>query len=172
MTLVFVFRDRYGSRDRGGRGGRDGRDGRDSRDTRENVSSEVMSLEAAEIAYLLGRNGATKQRLANFSGARLEIDPRGDDGGRIEVIGTPEERELARLCVDITLQQRNAGRVNVDIDKLEARSDVSQLDVPKEAVGFVLVSFPCLLSSLCLFLFIYFAYDAAEAQLSTFTLAD
>ena len=36
-----------------------------------------MSLEAGEIAYLLGRNGATKQRLASFSGARLEIDPHG-----------------------------------------------------------------------------------------------
>jgi hypothetical protein len=102
------------------------------------VSSEVMSLETSEIAYLLGRNGSTKQRLANFSGARLEIDPR-DDGGRIEVIGTQEERELARLCVDITLQQRNNGRVQVDIDKLEARHDVSFVDVPKDAVGFVLV---------------------------------
>ena len=102
------------------------------------VSSEVMSLETSEIAYLLGRNGSTKQRLATFSGARLEIDP-GDNGGRIEVIGTPEERELARLCVDITLQQRNNGRVQVDIEKLEARHDTSWLDVPKDAVGFVLV---------------------------------
>jgi hypothetical protein len=35
------------------------------------VDSEFMSLESAAIAYLLGRNGATKQRLANFSGCRL-----------------------------------------------------------------------------------------------------
>ena len=97
-----------------------------------------MNLEAGEIAYLLGRNGATKQRLANFSGARLEIDPRGD-GGRIEVIGTKEERRLARLCVDITLQQRNNGRVHVDTEDLESRNDVSWLDVHKDAVGFVLV---------------------------------
>jgi len=96
-----------------------------------------MTLERSEIAYLLGRNGSTKQRLANFSGARLEIDP-GEDGGRIEVIGSQEERELARLCVDITLQQRNNGKVQVDIEKLEARPDCSFLDVPKDAVGFVL----------------------------------
>ncbi len=112
------------------------------------VSSEVMSLETSEIAYLLGRNGSTKQRLATFSGARLEIDPR-DDGGRIEVIGTAEERDLARLCVDITLQQRNNGRVQVDIEKLEARHDCSFLDVPKDAVGFVLVN-PA--SCMCFFL--------------------
>jgi rRNA processing protein Krr1/Pno1 len=97
-----------------------------------------MSLETSEIAYLLGRNGSTKQRLANFSGARLEIDPR-EDGGRIEVIGTQEERELARLCVDITLQQRNNGKVQVDIEKLESRTDCTFLDVPKDAVGFILV---------------------------------
>jgi hypothetical protein len=97
-----------------------------------------MSLEKNEIAYLLGRNGSTKQRLANFSGARLEIDP-GNDGGRIEVIGTQQERELARLCVDITLQQRNNGKVQVDVDKLQARPDLCFLDVPKDAVGFILV---------------------------------
>jgi hypothetical protein len=108
------------------------------RPRRGEVSSEVMSLETSEIAYLLGRNGSTKQRLANFSGARLEIDPR-EDGGRIEVIGTQEERELARLCVDITLQQRNNGKVQVDIEKLESRTDCSFLDVPKDAVGFILV---------------------------------
>ena len=108
------------------------------RPRRGEVSSEVMSLETSEIAYLLGRNGSTKQRLANFSGARLEIDPR-EDGGRIEVIGTQEERELARLCVDITLQQRNNGKVQVDIEKLESRTDCCFLDVPKDAVGFILV---------------------------------
>ena len=73
-----------------------------------------------------------------FISSLQEIDPR-DDGGRIEVIGTLEERELARLCVDITLQQRNNGKVHVDVEKLEARSDMSLLDVHKEAVGFVLV---------------------------------
>ncbi len=57
-----ICRDRGGSRERPKRG---------------DVESEVMSLEAGEIAYLLGRNGATKQRLASFSGARLEIDPHG-----------------------------------------------------------------------------------------------
>jgi len=99
-----------------------------------------MNLEAGAVAYLLGRNGATKQRLANFSGAKLEIDPRGDDGGRVEIIGNDEERKLARLCIDITLQQRNNGKVVVDMERMEARGDVVTLDVPGEAVGFVLGS--------------------------------
>ena len=103
------------------------------------VDSEFMSLESQAIAYLLGRNGATKQRLANFSGCRLEIDPNKDDStGKIEIIGTVPERKLARLCIDITLQQRNNGKLNVREDKLMANGEVSTLDVDTDAVGFVL----------------------------------
>jgi len=103
------------------------------------VDSEFMSLESQAIAYLLGRNGATKQRLANFSGCRLEIDPNKDDStGKIEIIGTVPERKLARLCIDITLQQRNNGKVNISEDELMAAGNVSTLDVDTDAVGFVL----------------------------------
>lgn len=97
-----------------------------------------MNLESGAVAYLLGRNGQTKQRLANFSGARLEIDPRGESGGRIEIIGTEEERRLARMCIEITLQQRNNGKVSVESHDLEGRNDVTIFDVPQSAVGFVL----------------------------------
>lgn len=33
-----------------------------------------MELDDGSVAYLLGRGGQTKQRLANFTGANLEID--------------------------------------------------------------------------------------------------
>jgi len=103
------------------------------------VDSEFMSLESQAIAYLLGRNGATKQRLANFSGCRLEIDPNKDgSSGKIEIIGTIPERKLARLCIDITLQQRNNGKVNISEEQLMEDGNVSTLDVDTDAVGFVL----------------------------------
>jgi len=103
------------------------------------VDSEFMSLESQAIAYLLGRNGATKQRLANFSGCRLEIDPNKDGStGKIEIIGTPDERKLARLCIDITLQQRNNGKVSISEKDLLADGNVTTLDVDTDAVGFVL----------------------------------
>lgn len=103
------------------------------------VDSEFMSLESQAIAYLLGRNGATKQRLANFSGCRLEIDPNKDGStGKIEIIGTPSERKLARLCIDITLQQRNNGKVTISEKELLADGNVTTLDVDTDAVGFVL----------------------------------
>ena len=44
--------------------------------------------------------------------------------------------------IDIILQQRNNGKVHVDIERLESRKDMSSLDVNKEAVGFVLVHHP------------------------------
>ncbi|KAJ1476831.1 hypothetical protein T484DRAFT_1823473 [Baffinella frigidus] len=106
------------------------------------VVAGVMIDEGA-VAYLLGRNGTTKQRLANFSGARLEIDPRADGGGTVEIIGSDDERRLARICIDITLQQRNNGKassspVKVDLEGLRALGEITHFDVDQSAVGFVL----------------------------------
>lgn len=98
-----------------------------------------MKLESGAAAYLLGRGGATKRRLSNFSGATLEIDPK-DDCAIVQIFGTPREKALAKMCIDITLQQRNGGRMVVDFETLERRDDVVTLDVPSEAVGFVLGS--------------------------------
>jgi hypothetical protein len=33
--------------------------------------------------------------------------------------GRKSERDLARLCIDITLQQRNNGRLKFDLDELK-----------------------------------------------------
>ena len=55
-----------------------------------------------------------------------------------QVVGTPEERELASLAISITLQQRDGGKVDVDFSSLEDRDDVSSLDVPVKTVGFLL----------------------------------
>ncbi|KAJ1471244.1 hypothetical protein T484DRAFT_1844927 [Baffinella frigidus] len=99
---------------------------------------EQMDLEGGAVAYLLGRQGATKQRLANFSGARLEIDPHAEGGGKVTIIGGDDERRLARMCIEITLQQRNNGKVHVDLAALEKRNDLTTIDVPQSCVGFVL----------------------------------
>ena len=89
-----------------------------------------MSLSDQDVAYLVGRSGATRMRLEAFSGCRLNIDR-----DCAEVEGAPDQRELAKLAIAITLQQRNGGKVTVDFDDLEERDDVSTFDVPKETVG-------------------------------------
>jgi len=96
-----------------------------------------IKLDDSEVAYLLGRGGQTKQRLANFSGCRLEFGG-SNETKTGEIWGTPEARELAQLAINITLQQRSNGRVTVDFDELEARPNCSTLDVPMECVGFLL----------------------------------
>mmetsp|Transcript_24667 Transcript_24667/g.40910 ORF Transcript_24667/g.40910 Transcript_24667/m.40910 type:complete len:257 (-) Transcript_24667:605-1375(-) len=92
-----------------------------------------VTLQEQDVPYLVGRNGATRIRLENFSGARLNIDR-----DCCEVEGTQEERELAMLAISITLQQRDGGSVEADFRKLEDREDVSTFDVPQETVGFLL----------------------------------
>ena len=92
-----------------------------------------VELSDADVAYLVGRGGATRMRLERFSGSRLNIDR-----DCAEVEGTDQQRELAKLAIRITLQQRSGGTVSVDFDSLEQREDVSTFDVPKETVGFLL----------------------------------
>jgi hypothetical protein len=94
---------------------------------------ERIPLTDQDVAYLVGRAGATRIRLERFSGARLSIDR-----DVAEVEGNPEERALAKLAISITLQQRNGGKVMTDFEELEDRDDVSTFDVPKETVGFLL----------------------------------
>jgi|TARA_B110001469_G_C9569867_1_gene282567 hypothetical protein len=57
----------------------------------------------------------------------------------VELVGLPEEVELARLCIQITLQQRKgSGAPAVVYSDLERREDVEFLDVPEGCVGFIL----------------------------------
>ena len=99
--------------------------------TADNV--ERINLSDQDVAYLVGRNGATRQRLEAFSGCRLNIDR-----DCAEVEGSPESRELAKLAIKITLQQRSGGVINVNFEDIESREDVSTFDVPKDTVGFLL----------------------------------
>ena len=46
------------------------------------LAAERMGLEDEDVAYLVGRGGATRARLENFSGARLNID-RDSAAGRV-----------------------------------------------------------------------------------------
>ena len=58
---------------------------------------------------------------------------------KVELIGLPEEVDLARLCIQITLQQRKgSGAPAVVYSDLERREDVTVLDVPEKCVGFIL----------------------------------
>ena len=93
---------------------------------------DVIELEGPAVAYILGRDGQTKRRLENATECRVEVNT-----DNVEIHGSDAQRDLCKLCVSMTLQQRD-GRMTIDFKDLERRDDCATFDVPKECVGFVL----------------------------------
>jgi len=54
-----------------------------------------MSLGNDDIAFVLGRGGMTKRKIARVSGANLEILER---EMKLTIVGSPEARERAKEC--------------------------------------------------------------------------
>jgi len=128
---------RYRSRSPRGGYGRRGGDSpprrRSNSPQRDGEEYKSIDLDDGNVAYLLGRGGQTRARLSNFCGASLEIS-----NGKAEMWGTKQQVELATLAIDITLAQRNGGRIDIDFSELEERHDAISTEVPMDAVGFVL----------------------------------
>ena len=94
----------------------------------------TLRMEHATAAYLCGHQKSGLERLQTFTGARFKV---GYD--TVDIRGLPEQVELARFCIDITLQQRRESRAGpLRFEEIERRPDVSTLDVPVETVGYVL----------------------------------
>eukprot|EP00946_MAST-07B_sp_MAST-7B-sp1_P002801 g2801.t1 len=107
-----------------------------STDNHVKVGVQTIKLASGVAAYLLGKGGATKKRLIRFSGAALEIDSKKN---KVKISGTAEQREIARMCIDITLsQQRGRGKVNINFSRFDNRRDITMLDVKESHVGFIL----------------------------------
>mmetsp|Transcript_34329 Transcript_34329/g.78325 ORF Transcript_34329/g.78325 Transcript_34329/m.78325 type:complete len:401 (-) Transcript_34329:451-1653(-) len=89
-----------------------------------------MHLGSDDVAFVLGRGGSTKQKIARVAGARLELD----DNGRLEIYGRPEAQARAKQYVELVLAQR-VGPVYIDFDA--GRDDLTAVDVPTDCVGYV-----------------------------------
>jgi predicted RNA-binding protein Jag len=110
--------------DQQGKGG--GSSGRGEYDT------EVMDIEDADAAFVLGRSGSTKTKIAKVSGARLDLD---ENKHTLEIGGTPDARRRARDYIGYVLSQRT-GDVYIDLN--EQRDDLSVVTVPEDCVGYVM----------------------------------
>jgi hypothetical protein len=82
---------------------------------------------------LRGRS-CSKRRLEGSTRCRVEV---GQD--QVEIFGKDHERELCKLCIQMTLQQRQ-GQMKIDFRDVERRGDCETIDVPKACVGFILGS--------------------------------
>ncbi|PFH31854.1 hypothetical protein BESB_023460 [Besnoitia besnoiti] len=111
-----------------------------------------------DAAFIIGKGGSTKKKIAGVSGCRVELE---DNGLRLDVTGTEEQRERALLYIRLIMQQR-LGPVRWDTErndlcmdgvarlfrraedeedvegaKKSPRKDLTVLAVPSEAVAYV-----------------------------------
>eukprot|EP01065_Artemidia_motanka_P049564 TRINITY_DN823_c0_g1_i1.p1 TRINITY_DN823_c0_g1~~TRINITY_DN823_c0_g1_i1.p1 ORF type:complete len:562 (+),score=192.82 TRINITY_DN823_c0_g1_i1:63-1748(+) len=100
----------------------------DSRDERK--SSERIKVGDDDAAFILGRGGKTKMKLARVSGAELELH----SDQTLEIYGTELQRRRARKYVECVMAQRVGP---VYIDDRDSDDDLTILSVPHDCVGFV-----------------------------------
>eukprot|EP00756_Hemistasia_phaeocysticola_P017356 Hpha_TRINITY_DN15533_c3_g3::TRINITY_DN15533_c3_g3_i1::g.105241::m.105241 len=94
------------------------------------TSSERIKVGDDDAAFILGRGGKTKEKLARVSGAELELH----NDQTLEIYGTDLQRRKARKYVECVMAQRVGP---VYIDERDSDDDLSLLTVPTECVGFV-----------------------------------
>jgi len=98
---------------------------------RSGKAAEILQLTEMDSAFILGRGGKTKHKIARVSGAQLELHEKNDT---VEIIGTDDERRRARKYVELVRAQR-VGPVTVD--ERHDDGDLAMIPVPHNCVGFV-----------------------------------
>eukprot|EP00756_Hemistasia_phaeocysticola_P017361 Hpha_TRINITY_DN15533_c3_g7::TRINITY_DN15533_c3_g7_i1::g.105248::m.105248 len=92
--------------------------------------SERIKVGDDDAAFILGRGGRTKQKIARVAGAEIELH----NDQTLEIYGTDLQRRKARKYVECVMAQR-VGPVYVD--EKDSDDDLTLLKVPTECVGFV-----------------------------------
>ncbi|CAJ1380430.1 unnamed protein product, partial [Effrenium voratum] len=119
-------RDKKDSRPRS----RDSRD-RGARSKAEDHGVDTMKITDDDAAFILGKGGKTKEKIARVSGAEIELFER---DLVLEIRGPKIKRKRAKKYCEGVMAQRT-GPVNVTEEYDD--DDLTMLNVPQEAVGFV-----------------------------------
>uniref|UniRef100_A0A7S0KSC7 C3H1-type domain-containing protein n=1 Tax=Micromonas pusilla TaxID=38833 RepID=A0A7S0KSC7_MICPS len=105
-------------------------------------AADIIKITDDDAAFVLGKGGATKRKIARVSGAKLEIvdlksagASSGMEGAEIEITGTPAARQRAKDYIGYVLSQRTGP---VYIDHTMRRDDLSIVMVPMDCVGYVM----------------------------------
>ncbi|XP_055388879.1 uncharacterized protein LOC129617862 [Condylostylus longicornis] len=95
---------------------------------------DIVNIADEDASFILGAGGRTKRKLSRVCGAELNIK---EHEGRtiLEIRGTDEARDRAKLYVDFVMQQR-VGPVRLKPDQ-QTRDDLTCIKVPHECVGYV-----------------------------------
>ena len=94
--------------------------------------TETISCESDDAAFILGKGGMTKHKIANVSGAHIDLD---EKNLVITIRGTEVQRQRAREYIGFVTQQRT-GQVEVGVDS--GRDDLTIVRVPSDCVAFVM----------------------------------
>jgi len=94
---------------------------------------DTVRLTDADAAFILGKAGKTKEKIAKVSGATVELPPR---SMTLEISGSASQRRRAKKYVECVMAQRS-GDVVVDERDKYFMEDCTLVDVPTECVGFV-----------------------------------
>jgi len=98
---------------------------------------DILKISSDDAAFILGKEGKTKQKIARVSGADLDLFGQGEGAreGTLEIRGTEAERRRAKKYVECVMAQR-VGPVTIN-DTEDTDDDLTVIQVPTEAVGFV-----------------------------------
>lgn len=86
-------------------------------------------LKDAEVAYVFGKQGSTKDKLARVSGTNIDLE-----GSNLVIKGDETSIARAKRYIQILLDQRNG---DVVFDTEAEEDDVTYLDIPNDCKGFV-----------------------------------
>ncbi|KAF8822025.1 domain K- type Rna binding proteins family protein [Cardiosporidium cionae] len=92
-----------------------------------------IALTNEDAAFVLGKAGNTKRKISKVSGCHIELN---DEGLRLDITGTEEQREKAILYIKLILKQRIGP---------DQRNDLTLLEIPHSAVGYVTGAHGCVL---------------------------
>ena len=91
----------------------------------------MLKITNEDAAFVLGKNGKTKEKIARVSGADLDLY---EQSLTLEIRGSDAARGRAKKYVECVMAQRVGP---VTIDDATDDDDLTCIQVPSEAVGFV-----------------------------------
>ncbi|CAE7932233.1 unnamed protein product, partial [Symbiodinium sp. KB8] len=104
-------------------------------------TAEILQLTDMDSAFILGRGGKTKHKIARVSGATLELH---EHNCTVEIIGADPERCRARKYINLVSRQKTS---SCSVSRAVARPDqhddgerfldLTMIPVPTSCVGFV-----------------------------------
>lgn len=102
---------------------------KDKRTEHRGFGTDRLMMRDSDVSYALGREGSTRLKLQAASGAVLQYV-----GNMAFLCGTFRQRRRCREYLYWLLDQRHGA---VRIDDVQDRDDVTEMRIPKDAIGFV-----------------------------------